>query len=155
MVPTHRFLADDDATRALGAAVGALLRKGDIVGLSGPLGAGKTTLARGAIARLTGARDAPSPTFPLVEVYDAPSFALWHFDLYRLNSPQDAYELGIEDAFATGACLIEWPERIEALFPDEALVIRLALDGAGRCAQFDAPPLWRARLLAAGIMTER
>lgn len=145
-------LPDDPATRALGAAVGAILRRGDIVCLSGPLGAGKTTLARGAIESLTGARDAPSPTFPLVETYAAPHFDLWHFDLYRLENPADAYELGIEEAFVSGASLVEWPERIASLVPDDALVIRLSLEGAGRRAVFDADANWRRRLAAAGIM---
>lgn len=147
-------LPDDQATRALGAAVGALLRRGDIVCLSGPLGAGKTTLARGAIARLTGVGDAPSPTFPLVETYAAPGFDLWHFDLYRLERPSDAYELGIEEAFASGTSLVEWPERVASLIPEDALIIRLSLDGGGRRAVFDAGPNWRRRLSFAGIMRE-
>lgn len=152
-VYTH-FLRDDAATRALGAALGATVRRGDIVCLSGPLGAGKTTLARGVIGRLTGAEDAPSPTFPLVETYRAATFDLWHFDLYRLETASDVYELGIEDAFASGACLIEWPERIADLIPDDALLIRLDLDGGGRKAIIDASPEWCGRLAAAGIMTQ-
>lgn len=148
------FLADDDATRRLGSALGAILEPGDVLCLSGPLGAGKTTLARGAIERLTGIIDAPSPTFPLVETYAATGFELWHFDLYRLVRPSDAFELGIEDAFAAGASIIEWPERIAGLIPDEALIVRLSLDAAGRRATFEAEAPWRSRLAAAGIMQE-
>ncbi len=145
------FLPDETATRALGVVLGALVRTGDIVCLSGPLGAGKTTLARGLIARATGAEDVPSPTYPLVEIYPAAGFDLWHFDLYRIARATDAYELGLEEAFAQGAALIEWPERIAALIPDEALVLRFAAEGAGRRVIIDADDSWRRRLAEAGI----
>lgn len=147
-------LRDGTATKALGSALGAILGPGDIVCLSGPLGAGKTTLARGAIERLTGVTEAPSPTFSLVTTYPAQGFDLWHFDLYRIDQAGEAYELGIEDAFVSGACLIEWPERIATLIPSQALLIRLSLDGGHRCAAFDASPDWRCRLAEAGIMRQ-
>jgi len=144
-------LADETATRALGAALAPVLRGGDILRLEGDLGAGKSTLARGLIAALTGARDAPSPTFTLVETYDGPDFALWHFDLYRLEAPEDVWELGLEDALDGGLALIEWPERIAGLLPDGALTVQLEVAGAARAAQFQGDATWKTRLAAAGI----
>lgn len=150
------YLPDEAATAALGAALAPLARAGDVIGLSGPLGAGKTTLARGFIAALTGAREAPSPTFALVEPYevrpDAPDgFTLWHFDLYRLEKAEDVWELGWEEALETGAALVEWPERVAALLPEDALIVRLDPAGAGRRARFAGGGDWPARLAHAGV----
>ncbi len=144
-------LADETATRALGAALAPLLRRGDIIRLEGDLGAGKSTLARGLIAALTGVEDAPSPTFTLVETYDGPRFALWHFDLYRLEAPEDVWELGLEDALDGEVALIEWPERIEGLLPAGALTVRLEVAGAARSARLEGGADWKARLEGAGI----
>lgn len=137
-------LPDAAATARLGSAIAGLLRPGDVVALSGPLGAGKTTLARAIIAAMTGEKEAPSPTFALVEPYDLAAATLWHFDLYRLENAADVFELGFEDAL-DGVCLIEWPERIEALLPDETLVIRLSLDGDARRAVIRGAADWPAR----------
>ena len=139
-------LPDEPATPALGARLGALLRAGDVVALSGPLGAGKTTLARAAIGALTGRMEAPSPTFGLVETYDAPGFTLWHFDLYRLEKAEEVWELGLEDALDGGAVLIEWPERIAALLPPETLLIRLRPETVGRQALVRGGEEWSARI---------
>ncbi|MFC2951066.1 tRNA (adenosine(37)-N6)-threonylcarbamoyltransferase complex ATPase subunit type 1 TsaE [Marinicaulis aureus] len=144
-------LADEQATGALGAALAPVLRGGDILRLEGDLGAGKSTLARGLIAALTGVPDAPSPTFTLVETYDGPDFALWHFDLYRLEAPEDVWELGLEEALDGGLTLIEWPERIEGLLPDGALTVRLEVAGAARVARLEGDAPWKPRLSAAGI----
>ena len=111
----HRIefsLKDENAAKALGARLGALLAPGDAVCLSGVLGAGKSTLARGIIQSAAGAKEAPSPTFTFVETYEAKTFLLWHFDLYRLERPEDVWELGYEDALDEGVVVIEWPERI-------------------------------------------
>ena len=89
--------------------------------------------ARAAIRALCGdpGLDVPSPTFTLVQVYDAPIAPLWHFDLYRLKEPAEIYELGWEDCLAGGIAIVEWPDRIEALLP--ARRIDVAIDGgAGR-----------------------
>jgi tRNA threonylcarbamoyladenosine biosynthesis protein TsaE len=134
-------LADEAATRALGAKIAAGLSAGDCVALWGPLGVGKTSFARGAAAAWTGRPDeeVPSPTFTLAQVYEGPRGALWHFDLYRLASPDQAFELGLEEALGEGASLIEWPERLGALLPARRLDVRLRFaEGGGRCAAIAA-----------------
>lgn len=141
-------LSGEAATVRLGAALGRLLRQGDVVGLSGPLGAGKTTLARAAIGAVTGLAEAPSPTFGLVETYDGPRFPLWHFDLYRLEKAEEIWELGLEEALDGGVLLIEWPERIMPLRPASMLLIRLTPDADGRKALVRGNEEWSARLEA-------
>ncbi len=140
-------LADADATRALGARLGAALTPGDVVCLSGGLGAGKTTLARGAIAVWTGSdAEAPSPTYTLVQTYEGAKGALWHVDLYRLKQPEDAFELGLEEAFEDAASLIEWPERLGRALPANRLDLELTPEGEGRRAVLTGVGAWKARL---------
>ena len=140
-------LPDPAATLAFGRRLGAALALGDVVCLSGNLGAGKTTLARGAIEAWTGqAEEAPSPTYTLVQTYEGAKGELWHVDLYRLKRPDDAWELGLEDAFFNAACLIEWPERLEHQLPADRLDIALQPDGEGRTAALIAHGAWRTRL---------
>jgi tRNA threonylcarbamoyladenosine biosynthesis protein TsaE len=131
-------LPDERATDQLGATLAARLRVGDVVGLKGALGAGKTTLAR-AILRAA-ADDArlivPSPTFTLVEVYETPRGSFWHFDLYRLETPEQVFELGWEEALAEGISIVEWPERLGPLLPKH-LSVTLEADSDGRRALFD------------------
>lgn len=120
---------------------------GEAVCLSGNLGAGKTTLARGAIEAWTGApEEAPSPTYTLVQIYQGPRGELWHVDLYRLKRAEEAWELGLEDALQQAACLIEWPDRLEGALPPDRLDIELTLDSAGRVATLVAHGAWRAKL---------
>lgn len=142
-------LPDEAATCTLAADLAGRARRGDIIGLSGALGSGKTTFARAFIGARLDAGEVPSPTFTLVEIYQSLTGpALWHFDLYRLERPEDAYELGIEDAFAEGISLIEWPERLGGLMPQEHLGVTLA-PGRGateRRAQFVASPSWAPRV---------
>jgi tRNA threonylcarbamoyladenosine biosynthesis protein TsaE len=128
-------LSSENDTLALGAALAPHVRRGEVVALHGPLGAGKTTFARGFIQQLTGgSEEVVSPTFTLVQVYDTPHDPTWHFDLYRLEKADDVLELGFEDALATGISLIEWPERLGAMLPATRLDVVLALAGTGRTA---------------------
>jgi tRNA threonylcarbamoyladenosine biosynthesis protein TsaE len=132
---------------ALGARLAAVLRPQDVVFLKGPLGVGKTTLARGLIRAWCGDPDieAPSPTFTLVQPYDSPRGSLWHLDLFRLTSPEDVFELGLEEGFATALCLIEWPERLGSLVPADRLHVELELTETGRAARLRACGAMRAR----------
>ncbi|GAM96658.1 tsaE protein [alpha proteobacterium U9-1i] len=141
------LLVDAAATEALGARLGAHLSVGDVVCLSGGLGAGKTTLARGAISAWTGRdEEAPSPTYTLVQTYEGPRGELWHVDLYRLKTAEEAWELGLEDAFAGAACLIEWPERLDGYLPPSRLDIALEPRDGGRVARLAGHGLWRTKL---------
>ncbi len=123
------YLADEAATQDLGRALARALRPGDAVCLTGPLGAGKSTLARALIRALTTAdEEVPSPTFTLVQFYDTAAFPLAHFDLYRLSDPDEAYEIGLDEALDDGVALIEWPQRLEGRLPATRLDIDIALD---------------------------
>ena len=144
-------LPDEKATAAFAARLAALAAPGDVIALKGELGAGKTTFAR-AFIRARGSGEAvPSPTFTLVQVYDLARGTVWHFDLYRLRQPDDAWELGIEDAFRDGISLIEWPERLDALLPARRLEVALDFGATptARRARLSADGGWAARL--AGI----
>ena len=105
--------------------------------LQGGLGVGKTTLARAILRAASGdpALVVPSPTFTLVEVYDTPRGVFWHFDLYRLEEPEQVFELGWEEARAEGVALVEWAERLGALLPKERLSVTLSIEGEGRRAE--------------------
>jgi tRNA threonylcarbamoyladenosine biosynthesis protein TsaE len=139
-------LADDAATAALGARIGAAARPGDVVALVGDLGAGKTTLARGLIRSLMGPEtEAPSPTFTLVQSYVAPSLTIWHFDLYRLKDPGEARELGLEEA-VDGLVVIEWPERLGRDLPHARLEVRLSFSEQGRIARLVDFDDWSTRI---------
>ncbi len=133
-------------TQALGAAIAALLTDGDFVCLSGPLGAGKTSLARALIAALTGEDEAPSPSFPLVQTYEAPEWTLRHFDLYRLKSAEEVWDIGFEEALEDGVCLIEWPEKIEPYLPHDLLAVRISVTGQSRAANVTGRGNWATRL---------
>ena len=133
MTDTILTLLDPDATDALGHALADLLRPGDSVLLSGPIGAGKSHLARAIIrSKLERAgappEDIPSPTYTLVQTYEAGGSEIWHADLYRLTSADEVFELGLDTAFETAICLIEWPDRLGDLAPPDALVIELSSD---------------------------
>lgn len=128
-------LPDEAATQALGRTLAASLRPGDAVCLTGPLGAGKSTLARALIRALTTPdEEVPSPTFTLVQFYETPAFPLAHFDLYRLSDPNEAYEIGLDEALDNGVALIEWPQRLEGRLPATRLDIDIALNGDARRA---------------------
>jgi tRNA threonylcarbamoyladenosine biosynthesis protein TsaE len=147
-----RDLPDLDATARLAGDLAPLLRPGDVVALAGDLGSGKTTFARALIAALAGRfgvprEEVPSPTFTLVQTYDFPGLAVWHFDLYRLKDPAEALELGIEDAFSGAVSLIEWPERLGALLPARRLELRFEFAGAdARVVRLTGTGDWTARM---------
>lgn len=111
--------------RRLASLLGLGLRVGDVVTLSGPVGAGKTTFARALIASLGAAEEVPSPTFALVESYDGGRTPLHHFDLYRVRDASEIEELGLDDALRTGVAIIEWPERAAGVVPADRLEIML------------------------------
>lgn len=135
-------------TSAFAAGLARMLRPGDVVLLAGPIGAGKSALARAVIrARLDNHdEDVPSPTFTLVQTYAHPQGDIWHCDLYRLSHPDEATELGLEDAFANGICLIEWPDRLGSLRPTTALTIEMAAGTDRHSARLSGPGDWQDRL---------
>jgi len=147
-------LPDEAATDALAAALAHLAHASDVFALSGELGTGKTTFARAFIGARGGGEEVPSPTFTLVQVYEVTDGTVYHFDLFRLDSPTDTFELGIEDAFAEGISLIEWPERLGPLLPAERLDVALAYGAAApsRTARLTGHGAWKSRLGNAGLV---
>ena len=144
-------LPDDAATGALGARLAAFVRPGDFIALSGDLGAGKTSLARALIkARLARhglEEDVPSPTFTLVQTYEAPDLLITHVDLYRLDRPEDAAELGLMEALDEGVLLVEWPEKLGPLPKDRLDIdIRLVGEGGAREARLAGHGAWARRI---------
>ena len=140
-------LLDAEATTTLGKAIAPLLAPGDSVLLYGPLGMGKSTLARGLIRALTTPdEDVPSPTFTLVQFYESdPPVA--HFDLYRLTRPEEAFEIGLDEALDEGCVVIEWPERLgeepgRFLGPDQ-LTVTISEQGEGRLATVSGVGRWK------------
>ena len=146
-------LTDEAATEALARRVAGVARAGDVIALAGELGVGKTRFARAFVDALTGAREeVPSPTFTLVQTYDSPAGPIWHFDLYRLKNADEAYELGLEEALCEGISLIEWPDRVRDLLPDERLDVTLSFAAApeARTARLVGRGSWAGRL--AGLL---
>ena len=141
------ILKDSQATEKFGRALAGRLRAGDVVALFGDLGAGKTTLARGLLEGLGHLGDVASPTFPIVQTYDPPDTRLpvWHVDLYRIEHAAELEELGLDEALVDGVLLIEWPERLPALWP-QSLRLRLSgHEGGGRALTAEVPVAWGER----------
>ncbi|MFQ5533513.1 MAG: tRNA (adenosine(37)-N6)-threonylcarbamoyltransferase complex ATPase subunit type 1 TsaE [Sphingomonadales bacterium] len=155
-------LPDETATATLAQTLASVTRTGDVIALRGDLGAGKTTFARHFIHALGCGEEVPSPTFTLVQVYSfgnamenagqsrAPVTSVWHFDLYRIAAPEEVFELGIEDAFEEGVSLIEWPDKMASLLPEDILNLDLEFRGdtGARGARLSAGISWTSRLAA-------
>lgn len=118
-------------TTRLAQAIAPHLHAGSTLLLSGVVGAGKTHFARQLIlsklSEINAIEDVPSPTFTLVQTYDLGDTEIWHADLYRLSDGNEAYELGLEAAFDTDICLVEWPDRLGDLAPENALSLNFEL----------------------------
>jgi tRNA threonylcarbamoyladenosine biosynthesis protein TsaE len=143
-------LADEGATARLAASLARLARPGDVIALAGELGSGKTSFARAFIRALgDAAEEVPSPTFSLVQTYETQAGSIWHFDLYRLARCEEALELGFEDALAEAIVLIEWPERLGALLPEQRLELRLDAGATpdSRMARIAARGSWADRVM--------
>jgi tRNA threonylcarbamoyladenosine biosynthesis protein TsaE len=142
------ILADANATEAAGRALAAHVCVGDVIALSGDLGAGKTSFARGLLAGLGLEDDAPSPSFALVIPYAAPDVRVpvWHIDLYRLDNAHEIEELGLDEARGEAALVIEWPERMGERLWSDALKLRFdPHESGGRRLTIDVPPSWEGR----------
>jgi tRNA threonylcarbamoyladenosine biosynthesis protein TsaE len=139
------ILDDEAATGRLGTELAAMLRPGDVVTLSGPLGVGKTALARAVLHALGHEGDVPSPSFAIVQPYEEVDPPVWHVDLFRIEEPGELEELGLDSA-GDSALIVEWPERAgQAAWPD---ALRLALDfeqGGGRRLTAMVPAAWQGR----------
>ncbi len=128
----------EDDTNRLAEQFAKIARKGDIFALFGTLGAGKSTFSRHFIQFLSGATEIPSPTFTLVQTYDTEYFEVYHYDMYRLKQPEEAYELGIEEAFAEAVNLIEWPDKLGPLLPRDIWKITITTKGLIRFFEVEA-----------------
>ena len=154
----NRVMASEAETAAVAAAIAPLAVAGDVFALWGGLGCGKTVFARGFVRAWMGVgEEVPSPTFTLVQTYDAPpplQAPIYHFDLFRIRTADEAIELGIEDAFTAGVALIEWPARLDSWLPERRLDVILA-DGDradARRLSMAGPPSWHRRLEEAGLV---
>jgi tRNA threonylcarbamoyladenosine biosynthesis protein TsaE len=139
-------LKDEKATLALGRKLARAVQAGDVVTLRGPLSAGKTTLVRGLLAALGQEGEVPSPTFAIVQPYDALDPPVWHVDLYRIENALDLDELGLEDISEDGVLIVEWPEHAGTGAWPQALALSLAVDEDGsRALTARVPASWEGR----------
>jgi len=134
---------DEAATAAIARSIAAKARPGDVILLAGPLGAGKTAFARAFIRAFLNdpTLEIPSPTFTLVQTYDSATGDIWHFDLWRLETAAALEDLAWDEA-ATGIAVVEWPERLGALAPPDALRITITLVPSGRDIEISGPARW-------------
>jgi tRNA threonylcarbamoyladenosine biosynthesis protein TsaE len=141
------LLPDPTASEALGAHLAGLVAPGDVITLAGPLGAGKTSIARGLLAALGLAGEAPSPSFAIVQPYAPPEVRMpvLHVDLYRIEDPDEVEELGLDEALSDSLLIVEWPERAPGMWP-EALALTLTIEPDGsRALTAEVPAAWKAR----------
>lgn len=147
------ILPSATASHTLGLWLARVVRAGDAIALSGPLGAGKTSIARGLLAGLGLAGEAPSPTFAIVQPYEPPEVRVpvLHVDAYRLRSPNEAEELGLDEARGDSVLVVEWPEKLGAGALADALWLTIGpvasegADGGGRALTWAAPAAWDGR----------
>lgn len=142
---TYRHV-DEAALKKIAALLASLRHCGDIIALYGSLGVGKTVFARAYIQSLCPGEDVPSPTFTLAQQYEPDDDCLiTHMDAYRLEDPEEVYELGFEDALVDGVCLIEWPEKIGACLPQEHLAVHLSMEEDHSLRRIRIEPFGRFR----------
>jgi len=133
---------------ALGARLAALARPGDVIALSGPLGAGKTSIARGLLSALGLQVEAPSPSYAIVQPYEPPEIRIpvLHVDLYRIEHPEEIEELGLDEARGDGLLVVEWPERIgETMWRDALWLTLVVMPDGARALTARVPEAWKER----------
>ena len=139
-------IKDEKAMLAIGRKLAAALQPGDVVTLSGPLSAGKTTLVRGLLAGLRHRGEVPSPSFAIVQPYEDLTPPIWHVDLYRIDDPSDIEELGLDDVGGEGVLLVEWPEHAGHGAWPWALALSLeVLEDGARALTAEVPAAWEGR----------
>ena len=127
------FITKTEAeTISLASQIAKIAKRGDVFALYGTLGMGKSVFARGFIQTLCQAEEVPSPTFTLVQEYDAPAYSIYHFDLSRLKSPDEVFELGFEEAVYGGVSLIEWPDKAGSWLPRDIFKVEFAPNSDSR-----------------------
>ena len=149
MSKTIRYLSlpDPVATSKLAIELARITSSGDTLLLEGEIGAGKTTFARAFIRAVVGSDiEVPSPTYTIVQTYETESFEIWHCDLYRLTNSDEAFELGIEDAFKEAVVLVEWPDRLGPLRTKDELTLSFRPDGIGRQIKLTGSEEWNDRI---------
>lgn len=140
------ILKDEAATMKLGGKLAKALRADDVVTLSGPLSAGKTTLVRGLLEALGHEGEVPSPSFAIVQPYEALRLPVWHVDLYRIEGPEEIEELGLDDIRGHGVLIVEWPEHAGRELWPEALALSLeTMEGGARALTATVPAAWEGR----------
>ena len=139
-------IKDEKAMMAIGRKLAAALQPGDVVTLSGPLSAGKTTMVRGLLSGLGHRGDVPSPSFAIVQPYEELDPAVWHVDLYRIDDPSELDELGLDDIGSEGVLLVEWPEHAGHIAWPRALALSLeVLEDGARALTAEVPAAWEGR----------
>lgn len=140
------ILKDEAATMKLGGKLANALRPSDVVTLSGALSAGKTTLVRGLLKALGHRGEVPSPSFAIVQPYEALALPLWHVDLYRVEGPDEVEELGLDDIRGDGVLIVEWPEHAGRELWPEALALSLeTMTDGSRALTAKVPAAWEGR----------
>ena len=134
------FISQDEiGTGEIARRCAHISKRGDVWALSGTLGAGKSVFARAFIKELTNASDVPSPTFTLVQMYDAGAYDVFHYDLYRLENPSEIFELNVEEAFFNAVNLVEWPEKMGSFAPRDMWRVNIGIEGNTRKITIIAP----------------